>query len=355
MKDKIVFVVPCLRSGGAERVMILLANSLVEKGYRIEFIFTMDDVVSYELNPQIAISINYRNRNPLGQIKFIRKYMRQNKDAIYISFFTYQNLYTLIAKTFLPIEVVVSERNDPRKTLYGRRGLEWLRSVLYSGAYKVVFQTEEAKQFFSRRIQNKSVMIYNPLSPDLPDIFRGEREKRVVAVARLNKQKNLPMMISGIADFLKSYPEMCLEIYGEGDPRDPDMKSDLLELASKNGIRDRVRFMGFVQNVTEKICAASIYVNTSNYEGISNSMLEALAMGIPCVCTDCPVGGARMFIKEGINGYLVPVGNDREFSHALYRVESDKYMYKRCYDAAVVLREALSVDVITEQWENVVI
>ena len=113
--------------------------------------------------------------------------------------------------------------------------------------------------------------------------------------------------------------------------------------------------MGFVQNVTEKICAASIYVNTSNYEGISNSMLEALAMGIPCVCTDCPVGGARMFIKEGINGYLVPVGNDREFSHALYRVESDKYMYKRCYDAAVVLREALSVDVITEQWENVVI
>lgn len=120
MKDKIVFVVPCLRSGGAERVMILLANSLVEKGYRIEFIFTMDDVVSYELNPQIAISINYRNRNPLGQIKFIRKYMRQNKDAIYISFFTYQNLYTLIAKTFLPIKVVVSERNDPRKTLYGQ-------------------------------------------------------------------------------------------------------------------------------------------------------------------------------------------------------------------------------------------
>ena len=54
MKDKIVFVVPCLRSGGAERVMILLANSLVEKGYRIEFIFTMDDVVSYELNPQLV-------------------------------------------------------------------------------------------------------------------------------------------------------------------------------------------------------------------------------------------------------------------------------------------------------------
>lgn len=151
MKDKIVFVVPCLRSGGAERVMILLANSLVEKGYRIEFIFTMDDVVSYELNPQIAISINYRNRNPLGQIKFIRKYMRQNKDAIYISFFTYQNLYTLIAKTFLPIKVVVSERNDPRKTLYGRRGLEWLRSVLYSGAYKVVFQIRGSKTVFFKK------------------------------------------------------------------------------------------------------------------------------------------------------------------------------------------------------------
>lgn len=353
MKNKIVFVVPCLRSGGAERVMVLLANSLVEKGYETGFLFTMDDVVSYEPNKKVTITVNKGSRNPSGQIKFIREYMRRNKDSVYISFFTYQNLYTLIAKLFLPVKVVVSERNDPRKTLYGRKKLELLRLVLYSGAYKVVFQTEEAKRYFPNRIQKKGVLISNPLSPDLPDIFRGEREKRVVAVARLNKQKNLPMLISGIADFLKSYPEMCLEIYGEGDPRDPDMKSELIELASKKGIRDRVRFMGFVHNVTEKIRTVSIYVSTSNYEGISNSMLEALAMGIPCICTDCPVGGARMFIKEGVNGYLVPVGDDRAFSEALYKVVSNN-MRIRCYDEAVTLRKALSVNTITEQWENAI-
>lgn len=352
MKDKIVFVVPCLRSGGAERVMVLLANSFAEKGYKTEFLFTMADVVSYEPNRNVFITVNKGKRNPLGQIIFIREYMRKNKNAIFISFFTYQNLYTLIAKAFLKVKVVISERNDPRKTLYGRKKLEMLRLFLYSFAYRVVFQTEEAKQCFPNRIQKKSVIIFNPLSPDLPDIFSGEREKRVVAVARLNKQKNLPMMISGMADFLTSHPEVCLEIYGEGDPRDPDMKRELVELASQKGICDQVKFKGFVHNVTEKIRNASIYVSTSNYEGISNSMLEALAMGLPCICTDCPVGGARMFIKEGINGYLVSVGDERAFKDALYKVESDNNMRTRCYEKAVELRKILSVNTITEQWEK---
>lgn len=354
MKNKIVFVAPCLRSGGAERVMVLLANSFAEKGYETEFLLTMADVVSYEPNRNILIIVNKGKRNPLGQIKFIREYMRKNRNATFISFFTYQNLYTLIAKVFLNVKVVISERNDPRKTLYGRKELEMLRLFLYSFAYRVVFQTEEAKQCFPNRIQRKSVIIFNPLSPDLPDIFSGKREKRVVAVARLNKQKNLPMMISGMAEYLTSYPEVCLEIYGEGDPRDPDMKSELIELASQKGICDQVKFKGFVHNVTEKIRNASIYVSTSNYEGISNSMLEALAMGLPCICTDCPVGGARMFVKEGINGYLVSVGDERAFKDALYKVEFDNNMRTKCYEEAVELRKMLSVNAITEQWEKAI-
>lgn len=350
MIDKVVFIVPCLRSGGAERVMVVLANSLVAKGYKTEFLFTMDDITSYELNKKVGISINNSKRNPLGQIKFIRDYMKKNKNAVYISFFTYQNMYSLIARFFLPVKVVVSERNDPRKTLYGRRFLEQLRAFLYSKAYKVVFQTEEAKQCFSRKVQRKSVIICNPLSPELPEVFEGNRQKRIVAVARLNKQKNLPMLICGATSFLREKSEVCLEIYGEGDLRDPDVKGDLMKLASQNMISNQVRFMGFVQNVTERIKTASVYASTSNYEGISNSMLEALAMGIPCICTDCPVGGARMFIKNGINGYLIPVGDDMAFGAALEKAYGNSKLAESSKKEAYRLRSELSIDKITTQW-----
>lgn len=353
MINKVVFIVPCLRSGGAERVMALLANSLIEKVHNIVFIFTMDDVKKYDLDNRIEIVINNKKRTPIGQINFIRNYMKKNRDAVFVSFFTYQNIYTLIAKTLLPTRVIVSERNDPSKTLYGRKLLEKLRELLYSKAYRVVFQTEEAKQYFSKKIQRKSIIICNPLSPKLPEVYKGDREKRIVAVARLNKQKNLPMLISGATDFLLKNPDFYLEIYGEGDPRDPDMKSDLILLAKKNSIKDQVKFMGFVPNVTEMIRSASIYVSTSNYEGISNSMIEALAMGIPCVCTDCPVGGARMFIKNGINGYLIPVGDERAFGEALFKAHLNKQWQSVCCTEAYKLREKLSIKVIVEEWLKV--
>lgn len=353
MVNKVVFIVPCLRGGGAERVMVLLANAMVEKVHKITFIFTMDEVRNYDLDRRIEIVINNKKRDPLGQIAFIRKYMKENRDAVFVSFFTYQNLYSLLAKIFLPTKVIVSERNDPKKTLYGRKGLERLRNYLYTKADRIVFQTEEAKQYFSKEIQIKGIIICNPLSPLLPEVYEGERDKRIVAVARLNKQKNLPMLISGVSDFLSKNPEYCLEIYGESDPRDPNIKSDLMKLAENKGISGQVKLMGFVSNVTEMIRNASLYVSTSNYEGISNAMLEALAMGLPCVCTDCPVGGARMFVKNGMNGYLVPVGNEELFREALFKALSNKKWGAACSVEASNLRKQLSVNTIAEEWINV--
>ena len=353
MSDKVVFIVPCLRSGGAERVMVLLANAMVEKVNKVVFLFTMDDVKSYTLDKHIEIIINYKNRDFIGQIAFIRKYMKENQNAVFISFFTYQNLYSLMAKCLLPIKVIVSERNDPRRTLYGRKTLEIIRNYLYTKANMIVFQTEDAMHYFSKQIQSKGIIICNPLS-SLPEIYDGEREKRIVAVARLNKQKNLPMLISGVAEFLLKNPEYCLEIYGEGDPRDPDMRDDLKRLAQSKGIINQIKLMGFVPNASEAIRRASLYVSTSNYEGISNSMLEALAMGLPCVCTDCPVGGARMFIKNGVNGYLVPVGDEKAFSDAIFRVFSNKEWQLTCRVEASQLRDRLSINVITDEWIKVI-
>lgn len=349
-RQEILFVAPCLRSGGAERVMVLIANELTQKGKKVRVAFTMDTVQAYTLDEKIDVIINDGNRSPLGQIIFLRTLLKTYKYSTFISFFTYQNIYTLIANSFLRRQIVVSERNDPSKTVYGKKSMIFLRNIFYNFASKIVFQTQEAMDYFSMSIQKRGCIICNPLNPELCDIHEGEQEKRIVAVARLNKQKNLPMMLRSVSRILKKYKDYVFELYGESDPRVESMLPQLQQMADDLEIREQVKFMGFQSDVTEKIRKATLYINSSDYEGISNSMLEAIALGIPCVCTDCPVGGARMFVKDGINGYLVPVGNQKEFEAAIEKVLDNKTIYTNSKKEGKQLRERLSVDRIIQQW-----
>ena len=352
-KQEILFIAPCLRSGGAERVMVLLANELVKKDKKVRFAFTMDTVQAYTLDEKIDIIINDGNRSPLGQIIFLRTLLKAYKYSTFISFFTYQNIYTLIANSFLGRKIVVSERNDPAKTVYGKKSMIFLRNIFYNFASKIVFQTQEAMEYFSMSIQKRGCIICNPLNSELCKIYEGEKEKRIVAVARLNKQKNLPMMLKGVSTILKKYKEYVFELYGESDPRAESIKPQLEELVFDLEICNQVKFMGFQSDVTDKISKAALYINSSDYEGISNAMLEAIALGIPCVCTDCPVGGARMFIRDGINGYLVSVGDEKGFELAIEKVLVNKDIYASSRKEGKNLRERLSVDKIIGQWLDI--
>ena len=107
--------------------------------------------------------------------------------------------------------IVVSERCAPAYTLDGRAYLEPLRRWLYQRAEAVVFQTEEARRFFPEKVRKKGILIENPLKVDLPEPYHGEREKRFVAFSRLDKQKNIPMMLDAFRIFLKPIQDMyCL-------------------------------------------------------------------------------------------------------------------------------------------------
>ena len=221
--------------------------------------------------------------------------------------------------------------------------------MVYNLPDKIVFQTPDAMAHYSKSIQKRGVVIPNPVSPYLPQRFEGERTKEIVAMGRLAAQKNFKMMIDAFAMLVKEHPEYKLIIYGKG-PQQDMLEQRIRELS----LEDKVLLPGFVTDIHDKILKSAMYVSSSNYEGISNSMLESLGMGIPSVVTDCPVGGAKMFVRNDENGVLVPVGDVDAFYEGMKKIAEDKDFAEKISKNAVKIREELDADRICKKWLDLV-
>jgi glycosyltransferase involved in cell wall biosynthesis len=218
----------------------------------------------------------------------------------------------------------------------------------FSKAYRVVFQTDDAQRCYKDEIQKKSVIISNPIKENLPEPFSGERDNRIVAFSRLNQQKNIPMMLRVFKEFHKKNDKYVLEIFGRGE-----CEEELKQYAKEIGISDHVVFKGFEKDIHHKIRSAAMFISTSDYEGISNSMLEALALGLPCICTDCPAGGARMAIRSGHNGFLIPVRDEEAMVKSMEYIVNNPVEIEKVSKRAAEIRNELSIDKICNRWESV--
>ena len=285
----------------------------------------------------------------IERIRQLRSIMKRTQADVVVSFLSIINIATLIASIGLNKKIILSERNDPSKEPLGKLN-RLIRNLLYSflRCDNFVFQTHDAMIYFNKSIQNRSNVIPNPLSV-LPDMYEGVRRKRIVTIARLEPQKNISLLIKCFYNICCRYPDYILDIYGKGILLDElKMYTEML------GIGEKVIFHGFVKNLHEHIKDASIYVMSSNYEGISNGMLEALAMGIPVVATDCPIGGAKMYIEHGINGLLVPVGDEEKLTEALTAMIERPEYAESLGRRAINIRRDLSVENIGLMWKRVI-
>ena len=351
MKKSVVFVIPRIGKGGAERVVVNIANQMVSDGYDVS-IFT---ILSGEENYKLAEGVNHVHLNVDDRNKLLRMMKRfiklrsmiKHSDADTV--IAFDRYYGIFCALFTGKRVIGSERNDPYSNMPIHSIQKYIRDWLYQHVDYMVFQTEYAQNYFSDRIKKHSTIIPNPVSTDvLPAPFTGTRDKRIVTACRLTEQKNLPMMIDAFASFCRKHKEYQLVVYGEGHLLDC-----LKKYAVERGVEKQVLFPGYVDNLPEKINSASMYVSSSDYEGISNSMLEALAIGLPVVCTDCPAGGAAMVIRNGENGYLVPVKQAEEMAKAMCRVVEDEEHTLEMSQKAIEVRLTFSIQEIAKQWENV--
>ena len=327
----------------------MLANQFAEKDYEVQLIVFSRKYSEYVIDNRVKVEFlpEYKNKikDILFKIKELRKLLSDFKpDYVFELGFSYR--YLLFGNFLSKYKIILSERNAPQ--YHHSNKLEWkMIHYCFSKAYRIVFQTEDAQKCYKEEIQSKSVIIPNPVKENLPNPFNRKRDNRIVAFSRLDEQKNIPMMLRVFKEFHKKNRDFVLEIYGRGES-DEKLKQYALDI----GISDKVVFKGFDKDVHNKIKSARMFISTSDYEGISNSMLEALAIGLPCVCTDCPAGGARMVIRSGSNGFLVPVGDEKSMVKTMEYVVNNQEEMEQVSKRAAKVRINFSIDKICSQWEN---
>ncbi|MCM1103092.1 MAG: glycosyltransferase [Clostridium sp.] len=246
--------------------------------------------------------------------------------------------------------VLVSVRNDPKVDYAGRINALFCRRYLYH-ADGCVFQTKEAQQFFSQKLQKKSKIILNPINEkyfhvDTPAV----RRKVIVNVGRIAAQKNQALLLRAFAGLTERFPEYELHIYGS-DSGDGTMDI-LTQIIREEKLGEKVRFCGNSDSLEKEIADCALFALTSDYEGLPNALMEAMAMQMPVIATDCPCGGAAMLIKDGENGILVPAGECAPLTKAMEKILREPEYADRIGAEAGKIREIANGDRIYGQWKD---
>jgi glycosyltransferase involved in cell wall biosynthesis len=348
---KIGIVIGSLGFGGAEKVSTQLAEWFLQKGYGVSFYTTKKPPQKeYTISSTITRFDCSGHSNDVRLIACLRKTILKDKPNVVLVMDTPMCVYAVPALLGTGIPFVVSERSAPQSAAIKTK-TRVLSRFLMNFASGFIFQTNGAKACFDKSIQKRSVVIPNPLVlSNLPDPYKGEREKILVAMGRLISAKNYPLMIEAFMKFMEDHHGYTLQIYGDG----PE-KEKLVECIRSNNAESYVLLQGSHSDVLNKVAQAGIFVLSSDIEGMPNALIEAMAIGIPCISTDCPSGGPADLLINGENGLLVPVGDASALSRAMSCFAEDPDLSKRVSSQAVLIRNKLDINRIGAQWENVLI
>lgn len=349
---KIVFFIGSMGSGGAERVLSILANHYSSMGHDVEIALLLQNKVSYVLDEKIKIvdlsgkhSSYFRNL-PRWFIS-IRKYLKETKPDRVVSFVGRINALVLMSTLGMKIPVIASERNDPKHDGRSSFMLKVCNKSYGLGHCRaVVHQTKYEQSCFVSSLEPKSHVIPNPIEVNAE---RTEPKKwRIVTAGRLIEQKNHKMLISAVARLKDEFPELTLDIYGDGG-----MKDELHSLIDELLVSDRIFLRGNSSKLHSEIANAGIFIMTSKFEGLSNALLEAMSLGIPCVSTDYP--GADELISSGENGLLVGMDDVDGLSEAIRRILTDEKLREKLSEKALESSAAYKKDKVLEMWDKVIV
>lgn len=333
--------------GGGERMKLTLIRDFTSFGNKI-YIFAHSkeeiDKLSLEKELQYSTILLPKKNNHFIQLLFdlvhIFKAYRNNKIHFQILFGF--SVRFMLCSSLSKVHTIVYPVVDPK--FVKKRIKYWLRSTTcLSMCHGVIFQTEVIKQRYPKYIQRKSTTIPNPIMDDNFPAILNERKNRIISVGRLSEEKNLALLIKSFANI--SPLDYTLHIYGDG----PE-KNKLLQLISELSMNDKIFLEGHVINVSEKLIEGRIFVLCSNYEGMPNALIEAMAMGLACISTKFPSGAAEELIYDNYNGILIDVNSQVQLESALQSLIYDYNKVDNLGKNAQYVREALSKDLIIKRW-----
>ncbi|EXJ23320.1 Alpha-1,4-N-acetylgalactosamine transferase PglH [Alkalibacterium sp. AK22] len=353
---KILFVAENLTYGGAPRRFVELANEMSNRGAQVSILLLSGynrlknvidkDIEIIEKSSSITTS-NWFKRNVfqrLKKIKIIRNELNISDYDIVISFNDMTNIDVLLLKYVKKFNIIISERSDP---YYNNWYLKFLKKILFKKANGVVFQTEGARDFFDSKVKKNSTIIPNPISSKNQfNRYDVQTKKIIVNVARFwLYQKRQDILLKAFKEFNKKYPSYKLVLFGDG-PDENKIKKIIIEL----GLENHVILAGVSDNLIEEIKIAEIFVLTSDFEGMPNALIEAMAVGLPVVSTDCSPGGSRYLINNNLNGLLVDRGNHIEVCNAMLKIADNPDFAQHIGNNARKILDTLNEEKINNTW-----
>lgn len=349
---KLLFVAPAIGYGGAEKNFIGIANYAVEHGYCVYLLIEEDGKILRPISPDIVIYRAKIDHSANQLVKYcqaitaIRRSIKKSNADVVISFIELWRSACILATRLSRVKCLVSERSDP----YTRNGR--FNNIIFSIfglAEGHVFQTEQARQFFPKSVQRKSVVIPNPVfSEDVLDKYDGNKKNIIVNIARLDvKQKRQDLLIRAFNLIKEEIPEYSLYLYGDG----PD-KALLEKLIKSLKLENRVFLKGLTRDIYTSLGEAKLMVLTSDYEGIPNAIIESMCVGVPVISTKCSPGGAEFLIQNKVNGVLVERGAEIELAKEISHLLSNPLLYQKIIKNGFLIKEKLNYEEIMEKWVN---
>lgn len=355
-KRHIAMFISSLNKGGSERVLVNLAEYFYSEGYRVTIVTqkkadneygisrgidrVLSDITKEETKKSRILNFCYR-------FSKLRAIWRRLQPDLILSFIGKNNMMAILTSRFLSIPTVISVRGEPKEEYYSRL-LKIAARIIFCRADGVVLQTSQCLDFFPGIIRKKAIILKNSLNPVfMREPFQGEREKQIVAVGRVDANKNHEMIIRAFASIADKYPDYGLTIYGEGE-----LRQKLVLLVQDLGLGERIKLPGAVSDVADRIYKASVFVLSSYSEGIPNTLLEAMALGLPVIATDCSGGGARDLIRHGENGLLTPTGDWEKMAENLQEILNNKSYSRKMGENASKVQDEYNPCRINETWKH---
>lgn len=357
---KILFVIPDMQQGGAERVVSVMANYWVERGHAVGIMSFDNGESYYKLNEKITVHPLHSAKkiilgggfivNNISRFFNYIKQVKKIKPDIIISFTDNANVYCLLYNRFLRKPLIITQRTNPHFSMLPG-SIKNLPGRIYKKAAAMVVQTAETLKIYKSlniELPKKTAIIYNPLSPSsYADAGVAGREKIILAVGRLN---NSHKHFDKLTDIFSSINNegWQLQIAGDGEDR------QMLETKIRQlNLEDKIILLGGVKDLTPLYQSAKIFVLTSQFEGFPNALCEAMANGCACISYDCATGPAEIITPEE-NGILIELGNEKAFAQALYSLMTDEAKMQSLSYNALKIRERLDENKIMKEWESLI-
>lgn len=338
-------------AGGAERQIILLSNEMARRGYDVHLVILSERKSPYPIDEDVIVhdlsNIEHGRFSVIERFLAFRKELKKIRPDVTINFNLQGAYFSLLSGKKVCGKILYSERGDPYDKEYsGLLGI--VRDITCRKVDALVFQSEGAKAFFSIGKNQKSIIIHNSVTVDqekypLPSV----RDNRIVTVGRLHPQKNPMLLVDAFVKIASRYPDIELDFYGDGVLHD-----ELQARINSKGLSQSVHLKPSRKDIFSCIRTARIFVLTSDYEGMPNALMEAMALGLPCISTDCRPGGARALIDDGVNGIIVPVRDPDSLAQKISYLLDNPDVAEKMGKEARHLGETHTVQSVFDRWDR---